>query len=137
MSLCHGSAKLEAEAGALRDMLAALVANEDALRQALHTSEETELVQKEIERILQSVGGIDVASNLAAGAAQATRMADELGRALSNAISLSSQGVGGLERSRSITFSTVLSAPAGTLVWASNCARARAAVRPMASSRNS
>lgn len=86
--------------GPLRDMLAGLVSAEDVLRQALHTAEMSEDTHREIEYLLNTIGSIDVSSNLAAGAAQATRIADELGRAVDNALTLASQGVGGLERAR-------------------------------------
>ncbi|APE43658.1 hypothetical protein BOO69_09700 [Sulfitobacter alexandrii] len=77
-----------------------VVAVEDALRQALHTSEMTEDEIRDIEALLQDVGSIDVSSNLAAAADQASRIADELGRAVSNAIALANQGVGDVERAR-------------------------------------
>jgi len=86
--------------GTLPGMEQGVVAAEAALREALHTSEMTEETFREIETLAQRVGSIDVSSNLAAAAAQASRIADELGRAVSNAIALANQGVGDVERAR-------------------------------------
>lgn len=86
--------------GTLPGMEQGVVAAEAALREALHTSEMTEETFREIEALAQRVGSIDVSSNLAAAAAQASRIADELGRAVSNAIALANQGVGDVERAR-------------------------------------
>lgn len=46
------------------------------------------------------LAAVNMASNIAAGADQASRMANELGRAVSNAITLANQGVGDVERAR-------------------------------------
>ncbi len=86
--------------GTLPGLEQGVVAAEAALREALHTSEMTEETFREIEVLAQRVGSIDVSSNLAAAAAQASRIADELGRAVSNAIALANQGVGDVERAR-------------------------------------
>ncbi len=86
--------------GTLPGMEQGVVAAEAALREALHTSEMTEEEIKDIEALLERVGVIDVASNLKAGADQASRMANELGRAVSNAVALANQGVGSLDRAR-------------------------------------
>ena len=47
----------------------------------------------------QTLGQVDVSSNLAAGAAQASRMADEIQRAVNGMISLSAQGITSLKES--------------------------------------
>lgn len=86
--------------GTLPGMEQGVVAAEAALREALHTSEMTEETFREIEALAQRVGGVDVSSNLAAAADQASRIANELGRAVSNAIALANQGVGDVQRAR-------------------------------------
>mgnify|MGYP003624503109 FL=1 len=86
--------------GPLRDKLEGMVNSESALLEAVHTSESFEEMQKRIALLAERTGGIDVSSNIAVGGDQATRMADELGRALSNAIALANQGVGSVDRAR-------------------------------------
>jgi hypothetical protein len=87
-------------AEALPGMLAGVVDVEGAIREALHTADMTEETFREIEALAGSVGSIDVSSNLAAAADQASRIANELGRAVSNAIALANQGIGDVERAR-------------------------------------
>lgn len=84
--------------GPLRDMFVSIVEGEDALRQMLATAEDNEDVQRRIQQLLNKIGTTDVSSNLAAAAAQASRIADELGRAVSNASALANQGVGEVRR---------------------------------------
>ena len=86
--------------GPLRDSLAGIVDIEDALRQAINTGEENAAIYAQLEVLAQRVGDVDVSSNLAAGADQASRMANELSRAVSNAIALANQGVGEVDRAR-------------------------------------
>lgn len=84
--------------GPLREMLPRIVEAEDALRQMEKAGADNAAIQAEIEAIMASSSSIDMSSNLAAGVAQASALADELGRAVSNAIALANQGVGAVRR---------------------------------------
>lgn len=86
--------------GPLRDMLVGVVEAEDALRQMEKAGQDNAALQSEIEALLRTNGSIDVSSNLAAGVAQASRMADELARAVTNASALANQGVGEARRAQ-------------------------------------
>lgn len=84
----------------LPDMFAGVVGLEGALREVLRTAEIHEEIQERTEGVVRDLSTIDVASNIAAGADQASRMADELSRAVSSAIALANQGVGAMDRAR-------------------------------------
>lgn len=86
--------------GPLQDMLGGVVDVEDALRQALAVSEDNEETQQRIATLLETTGNIDISSNLADGADQATRIANELSRAVTAAAQLANQGIGALDRAR-------------------------------------
>lgn len=67
------------------------------------TADMTQVMKDEIMRAWDAANGIasvDMASSVSAAADQASRMANELGRAVSNAIALANQGVGDVERAR-------------------------------------
>lgn len=67
------------------------------------TADMSQTMKDEIMRAWDAANGIasvDMASSVSAAADQASRMANELGRAVSNAIALANQGVGDVERAR-------------------------------------